>query len=71
MQALEKIIQHVGGPRKLADALGVTPMSISHWRKQIPAERVIALCKLSGGQVKPHELRPDIYPDPAWEPEAA
>ncbi|EFC0456606.1 helix-turn-helix domain-containing protein, partial [Escherichia coli] len=31
---------------------------------QVPSERVLQLCELGNWSVTPHELRPDIYPNP-------
>ncbi|EFI6576895.1 helix-turn-helix domain-containing protein, partial [Escherichia coli] len=30
----------------------------------VPSERVLQLCELGNWSVTPHELRPDIYPNP-------
>ena len=54
-----KAIGEAGGPAKLAAALGnLSPQAISQW-KRVPADRVIAVEKISG--VSRHELRPDIF----------
>jgi DNA-binding transcriptional regulator YdaS (Cro superfamily) len=54
-----------------AGILGVTQGVVSHWltgRNRIPAETVIQIYKVTGGKVKPYDMRPDIYPDPDWSP---
>lgn len=40
--------------------------SVANWiiNNQVPADRVIQLCGLGDWSVTPHELRPDIYPNP-------
>ncbi|CAM3716292.1 hypothetical protein BS639_17005 [Rouxiella silvae] len=40
--------------------------SVANWinHDQVPAERVIQLCAWGNWKVTPHELRPDIYPNP-------
>ncbi|WP_426817896.1 YdaS family helix-turn-helix protein [Winslowiella sp. 2C04] len=40
--------------------------SVANWiiNNQVPADRVIQLCSLGRWAVSPHELRPDIYPNP-------
>lgn len=40
--------------------------SVANWiiNNQVPADRVIQLCSLGEWVVTPHELRPDIYPNP-------
>ena len=52
----------------LARALGVRVESLYSWERsgRVPAERVLELYRLTG--VSPHELRPDLYPDPDWLP---
>ena len=52
----------------LAQQLGVSQSLISHWvteRKQIAPEWVLRICELSEWRVTPHEVRPDIYPNPS------
>lgn len=58
-EALERAIDAVGGPTKLAGALGVTKQAISQW-EEVPPRRVLAVERASG--VPRHELRPDLYP---------
>lgn len=48
----------VGGPTKLADALGLVPSAITQWMR-VPAERVPAVAKATG--VPAATLRPDLY----------
>lgn len=62
MQALERAIWEARSQRKLAAQLGISAMAITKWkqRRQVPAERVLAIEKATG--VSRHELRPDIYP---------
>ncbi|MCE0802015.1 helix-turn-helix domain-containing protein [Buttiauxella sp. S04-F03] len=66
MTPLEKAIDEAGSASALARGLGVSPMTVSFWRSRssgvVPVERVIAIFELTG--VTPHELRPDIYPNP-------
>lgn len=59
---------------EIAAAVGVTQGYVSHWckgRSQIPAEKVLQLYWATDGNVSPHEMRPDIYPDPEWVPSVA
>lgn len=68
-QYFEKAIVAAGGTGKLARGLGTHATVVSKWRKRgVPAERVLPICRLAGGQVTPYELRCDIYPDPDWLP---
>jgi len=50
-------------PKQIADAMGVALSTVYKWEKgtiQIPAERVLALERITG--VPRHELRPDLFP---------
>ncbi|UMB78842.1 helix-turn-helix domain-containing protein [Dickeya fangzhongdai] len=66
MKALDKAICNMGSATKLAETLGVSPMAISHWKKRhrgiIPSNHVLQIYQATG--VTPHELRPDLYPNP-------
>lgn len=49
----------------LAKKLGVTQAMISKIvLSKCPAETVLSLSEVSGWQVTPNELRPDLYPHP-------
>ena len=67
---IDLAVERAGSPTALARAAGVQPPSIASWRRagQIPAERVLAVYRLTG--LSPNLLRPDIYPDPNWIPPA-
>ncbi|CAI2470246.1 transcriptional regulator [Serratia liquefaciens] len=43
-----------------------SPQSVANWiiNQQVPSERVIHLCSLGNWLFTPHQLRPDIYPNP-------
>ena len=60
--ALEKAIEAAGGARKLAAAIGVSAMTISHWKNRgIPAERAVQVEGAVGGKVTRYQLRPDLF----------
>ena len=73
--ALNKALQTVGGGSALARVLGVSPMAVSKWKLYgVPVERVPFVVKATQGQVKAHELRPDlpeIFPPPDPIPQSA
>lgn len=47
----------------LARQLGITQGAVYQWTKRgVPANRVLELERLSGGEMTRHELRPDLYP---------
>lgn len=53
---------------ELASELGVSQGLVSHWvteRKQIQPEEALALCEFSAWRIRPHDLRPDIWPNPS------
>ncbi|QHP80675.1 Rha family transcriptional regulator [Pectobacterium odoriferum] len=66
MTALDKAINNAGSATKLAELLGISSMAISHWKRRhegaIPSNHVLAIYNATG--VTPHELRPDLYPNP-------
>jgi DNA-binding transcriptional regulator YdaS (Cro superfamily) len=67
---IDLVVERAGGAGNLARQLDVRTPTIASWRRagQIPAERVLAVAKITG--LSPHLLRADIYPDPAWVPPA-
>lgn len=63
IDALKQIIGLFGNQNALATKLGIKQSSISKWlSRQIPANQVIKLEKLSKGKVTRYDLRPDLYP---------
>lgn len=66
MKAIDKAINKAGTASRLAELLTVSPMTVSHWRNRykgvVPADRVLPIFTATG--VTPHELRPDLYPNP-------
>lgn len=64
-----QLIKDLGGHRKVAEELGITPASVYGW-KQIPQEHCADLERLSGGKIKVEAMRPDVrfvrVPDPKW-----
>lgn len=64
IEPVKKAAQKVGSPAQLARELGVPRPNLYNWRR-VPAHHVFMMAVLSGMQ--PHELRPDIWPDPEEE----
>ncbi|MBS9783434.1 MAG: helix-turn-helix domain-containing protein [Pasteurella sp.] len=63
MKLKEYLKKNRGSRMVLAEELGISPQSITHWIKnQIPADRVLAIYFATKRQVKPYEMRPDLYP---------
>lgn len=60
---VERAIEIAGGTKAVAAAIGISPQAVWKWpRSGVPANRVLALELLTGGEVGRHHLRPDIYP---------
>lgn len=66
MTGLDKAIKVFGNQRKLALALGIKPPSVNRWvikyAGRVPPEHLGRIYELTG--VTPHEIRPDIHPNP-------
>ena len=64
--AFERVIDIVGSRTELARLLKVKQPSVSSWkmRTQIPADRVLDIEKIVGGQVTRFEMRPDVFGTP-------
>ena len=64
MNAMTEAIALIG-LKKLAEGLGVSHQAVRKFESsRLPAERVIQVARLTGWQVTPHQLRPDLYPLP-------
>ncbi|HBE9077613.1 transcriptional regulator [Serratia fonticola] len=65
-EALLRAIKAVGTTKKFAERLGISQQSVGKWKNKrkgiIPQGRVLEVFAVSG--VTPHELRPDLYPNP-------
>lgn len=59
--ALAEALIVAGGAAAIGRELGISREAVVQWRR-CPAERVIQVEKLTGGQVSRHQLRPDLYP---------
>lgn len=63
---IQTYIQQVG-IEKASSTLGVSVPAIKHYRngiRKVSPSKVLAICKATGWTVTPHELRPDLYPNP-------
>ena len=65
-RAFDRVIDIVGSQTELALRLGVKQPSVNNWkiRSRVPAERVLEIEKLVGGQVTRYEMRPDVFGNP-------
>ena len=65
IEALRVAVDLLGGPTAAAKAIGKAQSSISEaliQGKKVPAEWCIPIERATGGQVKRHQLRQDLYP---------
>jgi DNA-binding transcriptional regulator YdaS (Cro superfamily) len=71
--ALSKAVDLAGGQNSLANKIGVRQSVLWFWlnksKKGVPAEYCAAIAGATG--VPAHELRPDVFPDPSKEGQAA
>lgn len=59
-QILQKMTQ-----TEIARSLGCLPQTISLWfKKGVPPKQVLSFCEATNWNVSPHQVRPDIYPNP-------
>lgn len=61
IDVVTKAAENAGGIVRLADLLNMKHQSFYSWER-VPAERVLAIARISG--VPCHRIRPDLYPDP-------
>lgn len=63
---VESAIRRVGGPAEVARRRKLkTRWGVAKWiRDGLPAEHVIWLAEQTGWAFTPHQLRPDLYPNP-------
>lgn len=56
-------IQLAGGISKIAQTLGVSVQAVYFWRagsRQLPAEHCPVIERMTGGQIRCEDLRPDV-----------
>jgi len=62
MKPIDKAILHCGTQKAFAARMGVSAMAVIKWRRrQVPAERCLAIETLTGGAVTRFDLRPDVF----------
>lgn len=69
--AFARAIDILGGVAEASRKLGFrfqSYVSNALKRESCPSAWVLQVCRATGGQVTPHELRPDLYPDPDYRP---
>lgn len=72
LEALQRAVDIAGGQSALARLIGVPSQStIWTWLsrdKKCGRGAAISIYRATAGQITPHELRPDLYPDPDYRP---
>lgn len=62
MNNLDKAIKHFGSKVKMARSLDVSPMVVYQWSvRKVPVERALQIEKVTNGDIKASDLRPDIF----------
>lgn len=62
---IQKKILSICSQAELGRRIGKRSQTINGWFKdKVPAEQVLKTSRLLGWAVTPHELRPDLYPNP-------
>lgn len=68
MSAFKQAIAIVGSQAALARSIGVKQAHIWNWLNkksgEVPPQHVIPISMATENKVTPHDLRPDIYPNP-------
>ncbi len=62
-EALETAVSLRGSMQNLADEIGVTKGAVSQWKldgRRIPAEHCPTIERLTNGEIKCEQLRPDV-----------
>lgn len=58
-------INHLANQSEIARRLGTKPQTVNLWFKNgVPAQKVLSLCECLEWRITPHEVAPDIYPNP-------
>lgn len=70
---IERAIGHHGSQVKLAEVIGCSQQQISYLlrAKNITADMALKIDSATGGAVSKHEMRPDIFGEPAAASDAA
>lgn len=78
MSTFRDLIQHAvditGSQQKLAESAGCSQQHISYLlttAKRVSAETALSIERATGGKVTRHELRPDLFPQPEAQGDAA
>lgn len=63
---IHEVIEAAGGSSKVSRAFDppLSVAAVSRWKscRQVPADRVITLARMTRGQYTAHQIRPDVFP---------
>jgi DNA-binding transcriptional regulator YdaS (Cro superfamily) len=57
----ERVVACFESQSELARKLGITAQSLGQWKRQIPANRVLEIERLTESRVTRYEMRPDVF----------
>ncbi|HIC6752420.1 TPA: transcriptional regulator [Salmonella enterica subsp. enterica] len=68
-KVIQRALEIVGSQKRLADICGVSQPAVHKWLNggSVSPEKVTAIVKATGGEIKAHEIRPDLpdlFPHP-------
>ncbi|MEJ1422245.1 MAG: YdaS family helix-turn-helix protein [Candidatus Sedimenticola sp. (ex Thyasira tokunagai)] len=64
---IKEIIKEAGGASAISGYCGISKQAPGQW-KEVPIKQVLKIYLGCKGGITPHQMRPDIYPDPNWIP---
>jgi DNA-binding transcriptional regulator YdaS (Cro superfamily) len=70
--SLDRAIEHFGSQARLAEALDVEPMAVTHWKSRgVPPKRAIQIEEATEGSVTRFDLLPELFGAPIAGDQAA
>lgn len=67
-ELIKRAIEHCGSQKKLADAIGLSQQGVSYLLNEathVTAEVAVAIHKVTNGEIRKDQLRPDIFGEAA------
>jgi len=62
--SIAAVIKNIG-LNVIAQRMTVTAQRVCNWRTRgIPGDQVVAFCRAANWEITPHEINPDLYPNP-------
>ena len=54
----DQVVEHFGGRRRVAEALGISTQAVAQWRERVPLQSAVQLEVLTQGRFR---VDPDAY----------